>query len=216
MMRQLIEWARHKRFRRNIRQWFRERGDDTLRLNYALDASSVVFDVGGFEGDFAAAIHERYGCEVHVFEPVPAFFEALKARFAGNQRITLHPFGLGGRTESLPMSIEANGSSHVKETETEKTVSAQIISFEDFISESCISRVDLMKINIEGAEFDLLDHLIRHGRQSMIRDLQVQFHRFVRDASARRRDLRRRLAETHDLTYNFYFVWENWHLKRSP
>jgi FkbM family methyltransferase len=214
-MKQLIEWIRHKRFRRNIRQWFRDRGDENLRLDYPLNASSVVFDVGGFEGDFAAAIHDRYDCEVHVFEPVPAFFDELRRRFAQNPKIVLHPFGLGGETESLLMSIEANGSSHVKADGAEKTISAQIMSFEDFIIQSGITRVDLMKINIEGAEFDLLDHMIQHGRQAMIGDLQIQFHRFVRSASSRRREIRRKLAETHDQTYNFYFVWENWRRKKA-
>ncbi len=215
MISKVREWLDHKRFRRGIRQWFRQRGDENLRLDYPLDASSIVFDVGGFEGDFAAAIHKRYGCTVHVFEPVPDFLNSLRSRFEGNPQIIIHPFGLGGRTETVPMSLAANGSSHVKEAGGDRPVSAQIQSYAEFIAQSGVTTVDLMKSNIEGAEFDLLEHMLDNGGISNIRDLQVQFHQFVPDASRRRRAIRRRLTATHALTYEYYFVWENWRLKQA-
>jgi hypothetical protein len=75
--------------------------------------------------------------------------------------------------------------------------------------------VDLMKVNIEGAEFDLLDHMLEKGCMPMIGNLQVQFHRFVPNAPSRRRTLRSSLKLTHELTYEFYFVWENWRLIKA-
>lgn len=205
------DWLGRKRFRRAIRRWFSLKGDETLRLDYPLDSSSVVFDAGGYEGDFAAAIHERYGCTVHVFEPVEAFYDFLRKRFVGNDRVIVHPFGLGGRTETVTMNLEANGSSHVKGGDTSKgTIKAEIVSFSDFIQQEGIQKVDLMKVNIEGAEFDLLDHMLVKGCLPMIGNLQVQFHRFVPDAARRRRAIRNHLKLTHEPTYEFYFVWENW------
>ena len=210
------DWLGRKRFRRAIRHWFSLKGDETLRLDYPLDSSSVVFDVGGYEGDFAAAIHERYGCTVHVFEPVEAFFEILRKRFVGNDRVIIHPFGLGGRTETVTMNLEANSSSHVKDGDTsDGTIKAEIVSFSDFIQREGIQKVDLMKVNIEGAEFDLLDHMIVKGNMPMIGNLQVQFHRFVPNAPSRRHGLRSSLRLTHELTYEFYFVWENWRLIKA-
>lgn len=210
------DWLGHKRFRRAIRRWFSLIGDKTLRLDYPLDSSSVVFDVGGYEGDFAADIHERYGCTVHVFEPVPVFIEALRRRFAGNDHVIIHPFGLGGRTERVTMNMEANGSSHVKDGGTSNgTTMAEIVSFCDFFQQEGIQTVHLMKVNIEGAEFDLLDHMLDKRCLPMIENLQVQFHRFVPDASRRRRAIRRRLRLTHEPTYEFYFVWENWQRMRT-
>ena len=210
------DWLGRKRFRRAIRRWFSLKGDETLRLDYPLDTSSVVFDVGGYEGDFAAAIHERYGCTVHVFEPVETFFEILRKRFVGNDRVIIHPFGLGGRTETVTMNLEANSSSHVKDGDTsDGTIKAEIVSFSDFIQREGIQKVDLMKVNIEGAEFDLLDHMIVKGNMPMIGNLQVQFHRFVPNAPSRRHALRSSLRLTHELTYEFYFVWENWRLIKA-
>ena len=38
-------------------RWFSDKGDETLRLDYPkLNEESIVFDLGGFKGDFAQAI----------------------------------------------------------------------------------------------------------------------------------------------------------------
>ena len=40
--------------------WFAVKGDQTLRLNYPLNKDSVVFDLGGYKGEFAADIYNKY------------------------------------------------------------------------------------------------------------------------------------------------------------
>jgi hypothetical protein len=62
--------------------------------------------------------------------------------------------------------------------------------------------VDLMKINIEGGEYELLEHLIARGLTKRIRNIQVQFHEDVMAGAAGRMErIQSRLAETHHLTY---------------
>ena len=39
--------------------WVRDRGDQTLRLDYDLAAASIVFDLGGYEGQWASDIFGR-------------------------------------------------------------------------------------------------------------------------------------------------------------
>ena len=77
-----------------VRKWKNDRGDQTLRLNYSLDANSVVMDMGGYRGDWAHEIHQRYGSQIHVFEPVMSFADAIKTRFSGNAAIHVHACGL--------------------------------------------------------------------------------------------------------------------------
>ena len=48
-----------------VKKWFADHGDQTLRLEYPeLNSDSIVFDVGGYSGDFSEAIIERYNCNV--------------------------------------------------------------------------------------------------------------------------------------------------------
>lgn len=92
------------------------------------------------------------------------------------------------------------------------TAEVTLVGAADFIRDNNIRGIDLMKINIEGAEYDLLEHLIDTGFVEHIKNIQVQFHDFVPNAEQRMRRIQQRLQQTHSLTYQYPFVWENWKL----
>ena len=71
-------------------------------------------------------------------------------------------------------------------------------------------QIDLMKVNIEGGEYDLLPALIDAGIMPRIGILQVQFHLFSADDIPRRDAIRAHLAQTHDCDWSYDFVWEQW------
>lgn len=191
-----------------IDRWRQDQGDETLRLNYPLNKKSIVFDLGGYQGDWADKIHSRYGCQVHVFEPIKDFFDKIQSRFAGNEKLSLHPFGLGGKNETVIASFNKDSSSRFRQAE--ETREMQLKAASSFLAD--FDKIDLMKVNIEGGEFDLLIHLLDEGLIHKIIDLQVQFHRDIPNAEALRTLIRERLSKTHKLTYDYSFVWENWHL----
>jgi FkbM family methyltransferase len=197
-----------------VDRWFAGRRDQTLRLDYPLTKQSMVLDLGGYEGGWAAAIYECYRPTVHIFEPVRKFAEAIEHRFASVPKIIPHRFGLAGATGKATIALEKDGSSifsHCAATEE-----IQLQSAADFFAEYKIARVDLMKINIEGCEYDLLDHMLDAGLVGRVGDIQVQFHHFIPDAPARRAAIQQRLVQTHEQTWEYPFVWENWRLKPTP
>ena len=69
-----------------------------------------------------------------------------------------------------------------------------------------------MKINIEGAEYELLTRLIEVGLVKNIKNIQIQFHNFSCDSRVHMEEIQRVLGQTHRLTYQYEFVWENWEL----
>ncbi len=192
----------------NLRSWREARGDQTLRLEYPLQPHDIAVDVGGYEGQWASDIHARYRCRVEIFEPMSGFAAGIARRFAANPALRVHACGLGAHDRTAELSLAADASStHLATPGAERvTIKAAAGMFESL----GFSEIALLKLNIEGDEFDLLSHLIDTGWIRSVRDLQVQFHRFVPDAVARREFLRQRLADTHTLTYDFPFVWENW------
>jgi FkbM family methyltransferase len=181
---------------------------ETMRLEYGLASDSVVFDLGGYEGQWASDIFSRYCCNVFVFEPVPEFAAALAKRFARNPKVKVHAFGLGGETCSCEIAVDGASSSLCRGGE--RRMAIEIRRAKEFLEEQRISRIDLMKINIEGAEYDLLEHLFAIGFVKNIHDVQVQFHDCVPRAHERRNALRCAFSETHILTYDYPFLWENW------
>ncbi len=195
-----------------LQEWFAINGDGTLRVEYDLDASSVLFDLGGFRGDWAAEMFARYGCRLHVFEPCPAFCADIRKRFSRNPHVAVHEFGLGGRDQVARLALRADGSSTFRQAE--QVCDVRIVRAQDFFAEHQVAVVDVMKVNIEGGEYELLEHLIATGLVRRIRNLQVQFHQdVVPDAVNRMRAIQADLPRTHTLTYQYEFIWENWRLR---
>lgn len=191
--------------------WFEQNGDQTLRLDYPLQANSIVFDIGGFEGEFASQIYNKYGSQIYVFEPLQSFYQQIVSRFKQNAHIHVYDAGLSSVTKTEMISVTGDRSSLFIDA---NKVEIKLIRAVDFIREHAIDRIDLMKINIEGAEYDLLDDLIAAGMMNRIEHLQVQFHDFiVPNARQRMETIQAKLKQTHELTYQFEFVWENWKKK---
>ena len=189
-------------------QWVADKGDKTLRLEYPLDRNSIVFDVGGFEGQWASDIFSRYLCVIHVFEPVPDFAHQIQQRFAANERVKLHPYALGATSEQRDFRVDGDASSAY--TVAGDHINISVLPLEQVIELEGINEVHLMKINIEGGEYEFLEHIIEVGLVARIQRFQIQFHDFVDDAANRMAAIQRQLNKTHRLTYQYPFVWEGW------
>ncbi len=196
-----------------VNRWFKCRGDETLRLDYALNQGSVVVDLGGYKGDFADAIHDKYGSTVYLFEPVREFYDGCNQRFAGNPKIHCFNYGLSDSRGIFSISEEADGSSVVKSSAVSGMETVRIESFAATARELGLAQIDLIKINIEGGEYDVLPAMIGSGWINKTRNVQVQFHNFIPGAVEKRNKIRVDLARTHVEIWCFPFVWESWRLK---
>ena len=190
--------------------WFNDRGDKTHRLFYDLNHDSIVFDLGGYEGQWTSDIFSMYCSNIYIFEPVPIFFQDISKRFKINSKIYPFMFGLSGETKTMNIRMDNNASSVYLKAGNICEIS--LIKVSDFFMEHNIVNVDLMKINIEGGEYDVLEHLLDTSLIRLIRNIQIQFHDFVPNAESRMKNIQRRLEDTHHLTYQYPFVWENWTL----
>lgn len=193
----------------NVIRWMAEHGDYTYRLDYDLNPDSIVLDVGGYLGDWAASIYIRYGCDVQIFEPVPAFADTMLQRFKGNHSLVIHPYGLSNHNHDINIALIGDASSIYKNGDT--GISVKMRDVESALAG--IEQVDIMKLNIEGGEFEVLERLIETGSINKIKNIQIQFHYWVDNYSARLESLQNKMSETHIQTWSFDHVWENWKLK---
>ncbi|MGY3211138.1 FkbM family methyltransferase [Mucilaginibacter sp. HD30] len=69
---------------------------------------------------------------------------------------------------------------------------------------------DLIKINIEGGEYDILLRMIESGLISKIKRLQIQFHELEKDSFNKMNKIREGLLLTHRPINQYEFVWEDW------
>ena len=195
-----------------VKKWFKDKGDQTLRLDYPeLTPDSIVFDLGGYLGDFSAAIIERYNCNIYIFEPHPEYFSKCIKRFSSNKNVKVLNYGLADKDGEFLLSNQSDGSSFINPNHTKKDgIKCVVRDVFGVLKELNITSVDLMKINIEGGEFPLMEHIISCGKQAIVKQYQIQFHNFVEKAVDRRIEISRALSDTHVRTWCYTFVWENW------
>jgi hypothetical protein len=130
--------------------------------------------------------------------------------------VQVHAVGLAGATRDGSIRVGGVGSSVLDRPGRDgREAAIRLVSAADFLREHGIEEVALAKINIEGGEYELLEHVLDAGLAPRFRDLQVQFHDFVPQADERMRAIQARLAATHELTWQERFVWENWRLREA-
>lgn len=198
--------------KKRCKPWFKINGDKTLRLNYDLSKSSIVFDLGGYKGNFAQEIYNRYLCKIFIFEPVKSFYKIIDDKFKDIPKVTTYPYGLANEDKELFISDSEDASSVFIDSEGSEKI--KLKSILNFNNNNNITHVDLIKINIEGGEYEVLEALLESGMISIFKNLQIQFHDFIIDnASERMENIQVQLAKTHKITYQYKFVWENWVIK---
>ena len=138
-------------------------GDATLRLDYPLTSDSTVLDVGGYKGRWASDIFGKYCCRIAIFEPWPAFAQQMEARFRHNPAVTVHAFGLGGYSRTERLYSQGDSTSVFQRSQTSSSQALPIRAFAEIWRELGLTAVDLMKMNIEGGEYELLNALIDTG-----------------------------------------------------
>jgi FkbM family methyltransferase len=184
-----------------------------------LPEGAVVLDVGAYEGNWSKRVLERAAAKgpsdlrIHAFEPAPGAIDVYRAAVGGDPHVELHAYGLSGRDRVERMALAGLGSSIYVDPSAPKSLGSAEVEFRDVdavLTSLAVDQVDLVKINIEGGEYELLDRLHETGWLARTRCVIVQFHEFAPDAYRGRRRNRRQLSETHRCTWRFGWVYERW------
>jgi FkbM family methyltransferase len=193
-------------------QWYADRGDETLRLAYDLSPEAVVLDAGGYHGDWAANIFCKFTCRIEIFEPVPSFAAMIERRFERNPLVTVQRYGLAGEDRRDSIVVDEGGSSTVMTpvgipTRTEQIELRDVIGVIEGLE---LEEIDLLKINIEGGEYELLERLLSEEAVGHFRYLQIQFHLGAPNGEPRMRAIQDGLSHTHRQMWSYPWVWESW------
>ena len=191
-----------------VKKYFQDGGDDKFRFNYQLDNNSIIIDCGGYMGQWASDIYSRYRSNIYIFEPVHDFFTIIQNRFLKNPDIHCFEFGLGNSNRNETIFLSANGSSTFGSNDQGEQM--KMIDVKEWIEKNGIKKINLLKLNIEGGEYELLNRLIECDLIKIIDNIQIQFHNVSNDSYIVVNDIRSFLYKTHKPTYTYDFVWENW------
>lgn len=147
----------------------------------------VVIDCGANIGVVSGYFASK-GAKVYSFEPDPNAFKRLSSRFEQNQNVECINKGVWKEKSRMKLYFHAEsaddniswsvGSSFIKEKgniSSEKYVEVDLINLSEFINE-LKTHIRVLKIDIEGAEIEVLNKLIDSEQFRKVDRILVETH----------------------------------------
>lgn len=145
-----------------------------------LSSDSVIVDVGvGEDISFTQSLIYQYGCKAFGFDPTPravAFIDTIQP--AG---FVLHKLGLSGKAGKAKFNLPTNtqyvsgsivSAGHLGGQQLE----VDLVDLTGLMEIVHASKIDILKIDIEGAEYDVLDSTAFADQARKIRAVCIEFH----------------------------------------
>jgi len=139
-----------------------------------LSAESVMLDFGlGFDADFSQEMIERYGLRSFGFEPMRKHHAGLEevARRVNN-RLVIHPWAIGGEPGTAMFhESQENVSGSMRpdhyniRRDTVKSYDVRVATIREALEVAPGGRADLVKMDIEGSEYEAIDRMPREVLQ---------------------------------------------------
>lgn len=139
-------------------------------VEHVLSDNSIIFDIGLNVGFFSKLIccSKKYS-KIYGFEPVTEYFFEAKRNLSKYKNVSIYNTGFGNKNENLPIYIA--GKSHKgwntflekdpnQSADFYKKMNKQyvdVITLDDFCEENNITKIDLIKIDVEGFECKVLE-----------------------------------------------------------
>ncbi len=173
LCRQYLKWFANASYKpeRNGERWLLESlRDQGIR---------TVVDVGANVGSWALlAARSLPGATIYALEVIPQTAAALRTATAGEQRIRCFDVGLAAHTGTLTLNYHPRASTHATFTDYPHKLSTEAIECavmrgDEFLGSEGITEVDLLKLDVEGAE-----HLVLQGLEGTLRARRIRLVQF--------------------------------------
>jgi len=173
-----------------------------------LDKDSIVYSFGiGEDISFDNAVIQSHDSHVFGFDPTPK-----SINWIGNQKMHkkfhFYEYGISSKSEFvdfyLPKITEhVSGSIIMQENvDTMNKVNVEMKSLEDIASALGHQHIDVLKMDIEGSEYDVIDNILSTGIS--IHQILIEFHdRFFEDGKEK---TKRAIKEMQRYGYEIFAV----------
>ncbi len=146
-----------------------------------LGPSSVVYAFGiGENLTFDLSLMDKTGCPVHAFDPTPRSIEWTKTQSLPSN-LTVYEYGLADHDGKVQFEAPKNPAhvSHAIQTGAAKrpTIKVQVHRLATIMQMLGHDRIDLLKMDIEGAEYTVIDDILKS--KISIDQIALEFHVLV-------------------------------------
>jgi len=185
----------------------------------------VVLDVGGHYGFFSLYALDKGAKEVHVLEPSHTNYKIISKNLKNFDNVKKYNCALSndvGEKEFLlvgPSSTNSFYESYNTQNENPtslgqtKKIEVNTMSFNHFIQNNNVNRIDAIKLDCEGAEWDIFPTISDDFLKHKVRKISAELHQF--NNSGNLDDHYHRCQELENRLTNLGFDVEREHIKSS-
>lgn len=161
----------------------------------------VVFDGGGNTGDYTNAVLQQglrleVKVDISIFEPSPYCVDSLRRRFSHYPEVKVVAAGLADEKREAKLLFDEPGStlaSFVPRTTInpngDRGVTVPLIRLDEYMKEKQVSRIDLLKLDVEGYELKALRGLHERLAPEVVDIVQFEYGGATLDAGDSLREL---------------------------
>lgn len=142
--------------------------EDSPFLLAAAKNKGIIFDIGANAGYYAIHFARLFNeiKEIHAFEPIPETYETLVHNVAINglsEKIRTNNLALGNRSGEATFYLpDFSGScaaslQNLHPEECNQKITTKITTLDQYCESKNLTQIDLIKIDVEGAEYFLLE-----------------------------------------------------------
>lgn len=155
-------------------------GGWAVKSNSLSKKSTIVSAGVGEDASFDISLMDAYGCDVWALDPTEKSAQWVSANVLAPE-FRFHQTALSaadGFIEIFPPVEKSHVSAACRRSEHTENKSYQVpsVRLSTFMRNEGINRIDVLKMDIEGAEYEVLDDMITSGTHKQIAQLLVEFH----------------------------------------
>lgn len=148
------------------------------RLNNERDA--IILDIGANIGSFsiyARRINKRLNPTIYAFEPHPDNASLTEANFKRNKLVNYHIIRKAVAGVDGVASFDTSGAfdSFKINTQSSKSIEVSTIKLSTFCSNNNINTIHLLKMDIEGGEYDVIEHDLNFINEK-VKMMLIEYH----------------------------------------
>ena len=186
----------------------------------SLNQDSVVYSIGiGQDASFDQSLMDRYGLRVYAYDPTPKSIEWVRSNLQ-DERFLFQPIALSDNDGVLnfhepdPKAADQVSASVHQCHDASKSFEVPCQTLRTMFDANGHASCDILKMDIEGAEYPVLEQLCKSGLIGKVKQLLVEFHHFftgigIEKTNSTVRELRRsgfKIAWISRTNHEYLFV----------
>ena len=188
----------------------------------------IFIDIGSCIGLFIDEIFKKYDnteiSEIHCFEPHKANFNFLTKKYKDNKKIIINNFAISNKKGEFKFYMKnynskfdfaGNAGSSLKKNKSnidkKNFEIVKVIRISDYINENNLNKIDLMKIDAEGSEYDIIFDIYESSLLDKIYKIYFEDHSRKIDLDRQRKKFFEIINKEKNSIKGKFFLQDNTH-----